>query len=71
MRVTAAQVTFQEGREEGWREALDRVLAARFPNLPPTVREAIQSIQEIEMLQDLLSRAAVVSSLEDLGLATA
>jgi len=66
--VKYKQAGLLEGRQEGLRESLLRVLERRFGPLAPEVRNLVAQVAP-QRLADLLDRAAVAASLEDVPLA--
>ena len=57
---------WSELRQDQKREALLLVLRARFGDLPPAVVARIES-EDAEWCEEMLRRAATVTSLEELG----
>jgi hypothetical protein len=59
----------EQGREQGARRILLRLLGLRFGPLPETVRRRVDAIDSLEMLTDLAGRVLSARSIEDLGIA--
>lgn len=65
MESVTYQEAVQEGVEKGKREDLERILEARFGPLPTGIREKIRAASLVERLDELILKAATVSSLEE------
>lgn len=59
----------REGREEGARKVLLRLLGHRFGRVPVAVRRRVEEIDSVDRLIRLAERVLTARSLEDLGLA--
>jgi hypothetical protein len=58
----------KQGREEGTRQTLLRILGKRFGEVSPAVRERVEAIDSLEELGGLVDRTLEVKSIEELGL---
>ena len=58
----------KEGREEGTRQALLRLLGKRFGEVSPAVRERVEAISSLDELGGMIDRILEVKSIEELGL---
>jgi len=58
----------REGRIEGIREVLLRLLAFRFGPLPDAVRSRVEEISSVARLNRLAEKVVVAGSLEEMGL---
>jgi predicted transposase YdaD len=67
--VRAMQRGEQRGREEGKllnaREWVIKVLETRFENVPEEIKEAINQVEDISELEQLLKQAITISSVAD------
>ena len=72
MRMTWAEQLKQEGmeqgREQGVRQTLLRLLGARFGPLSDDVRRRIEAIRSVERLNQIAEQILVARSLEEMGL---
>ena len=62
------QEGFQEGRQEGVRSVVLSLIGQRFGEVPPEVRQRVESLHDVDELTRLAKRVHLVSSLEELGL---
>ncbi len=64
------QAILEEGREEGYVEGLHRMILRlgrrRFGEADETVRQRIEAIRDIVVLEDLSERLVIVSSWDEL-----
>jgi hypothetical protein len=68
-RAEARKRERREGREEGARKMLLRLLTRRFGRMPVSVRRRVEEIDSVDHLIRLAERVLTARSLEDLGLA--
>jgi hypothetical protein len=55
----------EQGRQEGMVESLLQILQIRFGELPPEVLEAVNGIEEMDILNPLLEQAIAIASLAE------
>ena len=69
MIMTWEDKKIEEGRQEGMRELVLRLLARRFAPLPAAVARRVSAMVSSEELATLADRLLEARSLEELGLA--
>jgi len=55
-----------EGKAEGKQDAVLKLLAFRFPNVPETLAREISNIHDLSILDALLEQAMTAQSLEEI-----
>jgi hypothetical protein len=55
----------EQGRQEGMVQSLLKILQIRFGELPPEVLEALNGIEEMDILNPLLEQAIAIASLAE------
>jgi hypothetical protein len=68
MRMTWAEQLKNEGREQGFRQALLRMLGVRFGPLSDDVMRRVEAIHSVERLNQIAEQILVAHSLEEMGL---
>jgi hypothetical protein len=67
--MSTAEMLKEEGRQEGRQAALcDSVidlLETRFHQIPPSLRESVLRIDDLEQLRALVRRAGICSSVQE------
>ena len=58
----------EQGREQGFRQALLRQLGARFGPLPEDVTQRVEAIHSAERLNQIAEQILVAGTLEEMGL---
>ena len=67
MRITAAQALMEEGALRASREAVLKVMQARFSRVPSTVEQKILQIRDIDKLSTLIERAARANNIDEIS----
>lgn len=58
----------EEGKQEGKRQALIKLLTLKFPQMPVGIIERIEETKDIQVLDDWFNQAVLAQKIEEVGL---